>query len=221
MSPSPRARCVGLMVGLGGVLAERHDRVERQPVRALVAHRALELPRHLLFGHPDREPVQRPRSNAASVIACAGRIAARSSSSFTGAQRLHHVGRRHQLDLVVRAPPHSDRVRPTVTSSASNPSRPTPSSNPAAAPRAADSRYVSPLQVGHLAAGLLRVPAVGEEQRAVATDQDLSVRSGEAGQVPRVQQPGDEQRIDTQLVQARGERAPPHVVIHGIASSAR
>ena len=51
----------GLVVRLGGVLAEGDDRVERQPVGALVQHQRLELPGDLLLADPDREGLQDAR----------------------------------------------------------------------------------------------------------------------------------------------------------------
>src|SRR5580765_151710 len=47
-----------LVVRLGRVLSEGPDRIEREPIGALVLHRRLELARDLLLGHTDGEPIQ-------------------------------------------------------------------------------------------------------------------------------------------------------------------
>jgi hypothetical protein len=41
------------------------------------------------------------------------------------------------------------------------------------------------------------------------------------GQVSRVGEVGHEERVHPEVVETRGERASPQLVIHGIASSAR
>src|SRR4029079_2581748 len=60
-----------------------------------------------------------------------------------------------------------------------------------------------PVQIRTLASRLFGVAAIGQEERLVRADQDLAVRSGEAGEVARVEQSGDEQRIDREVVAGR------------------
>ena len=76
-------------------------------------------------------------------------------------------------------------------------------------------------EVGHLVPRLLSVATVGEEHGARRTEQQARGRPREPGEVPHVGEPGDQQRVDLQLLAALEQRVPPAQVIHGIASRAR
>ena len=205
------------MMGLGRVLAEGHDRVEGESLGSLIHQQGLELPGHLLLADPHREvledPVERgvgdrlrPADRGALLVV------------LHRAQGLDDLGRRDELDIgervgepIPRRDGHLLRLEPETGHAVEVPGQ-------------LLAKWVQighALQIGDLAAGLLRVAPVGEEQGAVTPHEHLSVGPGEPREVARVQQSRDQQRIDGQVFQTRGQRVPPYSVIHGIASSAR
>ena len=147
--------------------------------------------------------VSRISSNAASVHACASSSSAISSASFTHRRRstaspistnstsgtlsAQLRGARSPSSRAVRTPAGRCRARARVRERPLEPVQ-----------------VRHPLQVGHLVAGLLGVPAVGEEQRRPTASRSSGVRAGEARQVPNVRQPRHEHGVDRLLLDARG-----------------
>ena len=132
----------------------------------------------------------------------------RSTSSPTGRARRHP------------APPRACAALRTVTAPSSNPSRRTPRAAQARAAPRRSSGVRHALEVGHLPAGLLGVPAVGEEHAAVGRssawpfDPVNPVRYRVFGsRVTTTRRPPARPSV------RRAVRPQP--VIHGIASSAR
>ena len=190
-----------VVVGFRRVVAERHDRVERAILGAGVDHRPLEdLGEHCARVTPARRPPPRTTvSNARSAKPCARSIAAISSASLTRAQALDLRTDRHELQAL--RPIRELFPRLVGERRAARTPR---AWRRAFGTRRRGARVVLPVdgprQVGHLVAGLRRVPAVGQEhRRRVRRDHELRVRPREAGQVAHVGQARDDQRLELRL----------------------
>jgi hypothetical protein len=209
----------GRVMRLGGVLTERGDGVERQPVAAGLAHRELQLDGQVALGHPLHEladhllePLVGDGLGPADQRELVGVLDPAELLDLRADGRELKAGRAlvQVLEELIR---HAGRLEPDAGD---------PQVAAAGTEVVEEARGVhGPLQVGDLVARLLVVAEVGEEPGVVGGQQQLRVRAGEPGQVADVDQAGDEHRLDVECVQALGETASSYRVIHARASSAR
>jgi hypothetical protein len=179
-----------VVVGLGGLLAEGDDGVEREAVSAEPAHGQLEGDGDLPLG--DAGP-QVPEELVERLAAEPGRLPHGGhlalvldlAELFDQRRRRDHRGARHgdpQPLAVVPAEPRRLEAEPVA----------------GGAQHAGDGADLvawghDQLRPGDLGGRLLLVAAVGEEQRAVVQQQQRPVAAGEAGQVADVDPLGDQQ----------------------------
>ena len=207
-----------VVVRLGGVLPERDDRIEGEVVAPLLEQQALQVARQVSLAHPHahdvEDAVERPVGGGLRTPEQVELL-----SVLDPAPTLHDVGERDERDAIaqgraqLRVVVDGDRLR---LEPEARHAREEPREVVADGPPVGDA-----IGAGDLVPRLLRVAAVGEEGGAVGRDQQLAVRPGEPGQVPDVDELGDEHRIGAERLQLIPDRSSPQFVIHGIASSAR
>ena len=209
-----------LVMGLGSVLAEGHDRIESEPIRTRLEHQALELPSDPSLRDTESEPVQQPGERRI-------RRRLRTPDQLPLLVVLHatcvldHVLRRDQLHVAPQRPGQPGMLRHGHAASLDPEPRHRGRRAPFRDRAAVGALGRDALDVRQLAARLFRVPSVRQEELDRTSDEELSVRTGEPRQVPRVGEVGHEERVHPEVVETRGDRASPQLVIHGIASSAR
>ncbi len=209
----------GMVMRLGGLLAERHDRLERQPVRAGATQCVLQLQGDLSLGHADREPFQDvvERDVGARLRLVEQRDLLRVLDPPQALDRLAHGDELDVGHLVLQLPQAAHGHVVCFEAQL-------PDAEPGArlCERLAERVQVRhPLEVGDLVARLFRVPPVGEEHARRRRHDRLRVRAGEARQVTDVGQPRHEHGVDRLLLDRGDQCVAPHSVIHGIASRAR
>ena len=214
-----------IVVGLGGLLAEARDRVERHSLRAALSHLELEERSELDLGHPFFELVQHSRQR---VVGHVVRAAHRSDLAFVfdRAQVLHLIEGLDEPDARHRVADPAGHLKRHVPGFHAEATDVHPAHHghecpvyPGGLTDGSGAHGIDlTAHVGDLVRGLLFVPPIRHEH-VLTTDDQLAVRARVAGEVSDVHRLRDEQRVDSQGLEPRTDPLPAFVHLASTAAS--